>query len=404
MIEITQKTNCCGCQACANICPRNCISMQADEEGFLYPHVDKKVCVDCGLCEKVCPILNKPQTYPVLATYAAKHKSEEIKLKSSSGGMFSALAEVVLKEGGVVFGASFDKDWNVVHAYVDNLKNLDNLRRSKYVQSDIGKTYQQAKQFLEQGRAVLFTGTPCQIAGLRNYLGKEYEHLLTADLFCHGVPSPGVWKKFLTENFDRKDIKAIFFRYKRLGWNKCYLSFQLPDGMHAHSKKRSYFERLYFKFKVPVGRTIFFYNTFFRAFLRELINRPSCHACHFKGYKSADFSMGDLWGEWPEIITKQDKSFGISALTVNTRKAQKVLEHLNASFQTIDFDRVAKCNKPVRISTKPHPKRAEFFIRYQTENFNKLVCQLLETKPVWVTIPRAILGKIVRNFNITKRK
>ena len=220
MITIFDKTNCCGCGACSNICPKSCITMQADEEGFLYPKINKKTCINCGLCEKICPILNKPKTYQILQCYAAKHKNSKIKLKSSSGGIFTALAENILKEGGVVFGAAFDKDWNVRHTFCKNLNDLDKLRRSKYVQSDIGLTYRQTKDFLDKECKVLFTGTPCQIAALRNFLGKEYENLLTAELFCHGVPSPTVWQKFLEENTQKNRIKAIDFRHKRLGWNE----------------------------------------------------------------------------------------------------------------------------------------------------------------------------------------
>lgn len=399
MITITDKTNCCGCQACANICPKGCIVMKADEEGFLYPHVDKTKCVNCGLCEKVCPILHKPQTYPVLDTYAAKHIRNEVKLKSSSGGIFSALAEVILKDGGVVFGAGFDKDWNVVHSFVETQEDLDKLRRSKYVQSDIGKTYQQAKLFLDKGRPVLFTGTPCQIAGLRNYLGKEYTNLLTAELFCHGVPSPGVWAKFLDENFNLSDIKAINFRDKHISWNSFYLSFILSDGSrHAHNQKKSVIEKIFEKLNTSIGLSSIFYNCFFRAFLYELIARQACYACHFRGDRLADFSIGDLWGKWPEIISPIDQKMGISALTVNTDKGKKKLEKLPVTVSKIDFNKVARVNFPLLFSPKPHPKRAEFFARYQTENFNKLVRELLDIKPFWLQIPRGLYRKMIRKM------
>ena len=397
MILLTDKTNCCGCQACANICPKSSISMRADEEGFLYPHVDKTTCVNCGLCEKVCPILNKPQTYPVLEAYAAKHKNPQIKLKSSSGGMFTALAEVILNEGGVVFGAAFDKEWNVVHTCAEKLEDLDKLRRSKYVQSNIGNTYQQAKLFLEKGRKVLFTGTPCQIAGLRNYLGKEYENLLTADIICHAAPSQAVWQKFLHENLDIPKIKAINFREKRIGWSNFYLSFLLPHGLNAHGNTKTFAERVHFKLRAAAAAVVY-RNTFLNAFLRELINRPACHTCHFKGLNQrlADFTLGDLWGQWPGIITKQDKKYGMSALLVNTPKGQEYFEKIRSSLQyfPVDAEKVAKFNSALDKPTVIHPKRAEFFARYQTENFNKLVRELLNLKPAWITIPTALMCKI----------
>jgi len=398
MIILTDKQNCCGCGTCVNICPRGCISMQADEEGFLYPFVDKDACINCGACEKVCPILHKPSTFSVLSSYAAKNIDKEIKLKSSSGGIFTALAEVILKEKGVVFGAAFNKDWSVGHTYAENLQDLDGLRRSKYVQSDIGKTYKQAQDFLEKGRHVLFTGTPCQIAGLRNYLGKDYEKLVTAEVFCHGVPSPAVWQKFLHENLDISAIKAINFREKRIGWNNSYLSFLTSNGRNAYEKNKMLLERL--PFKLPV--TTIYRNTFLNAFLKELINRPSCHFCHFKGLheRLSDFTLGDLWGEWPELIAEEDEKYGISALFVNTYKGQKYFERIRTVLlsYSVEKKKVARFNPTIDNSTRPHPKRAEFFRRYQTENFNKLVRELLKQESLLSRV-KGVLSEIKRNLS-----
>jgi len=372
--------------------------MQADEEGFLYPFVDKDACINCGACEKVCPILHKPSTFSVLSSYAAKNIDKEIKLKSSSGGIFTALAEVILKEKGVVFGAAFNKDWSVGHTYAENLQDLDGLRRSKYVQSDIGKTYKQAQDFLEKGRHVLFTGTPCQIAGLRNYLGKDYEKLVTAEVFCHGVPSPAVWQKFLHENLDISAIKAINFREKRIGWNNSYLSFLTSNGRNAYEKNKMLLERL--PFKLPV--TTIYRNTFLNAFLKELINRPSCHFCHFKGLheRLSDFTLGDLWGEWPELIAEEDEKYGISALFVNTYKGQKYFERIRTVLlsYSVEKKKVARFNPTIDNSTRPHPKRAEFFRRYQTENFNKLVRELLKQESLLSRV-KGVLSEIKRNLS-----
>lgn len=395
MITITDKSNCCGCQACANVCPKQCISMKADAEGFLYPHVDKQACVNCNLCEKVCPILTKPTLYPILETYGAKHKSADVKLKSSSGGIFSALAEVILKERGVVFGAAFDENWNVAHTYVENLRDLDKLRRSKYVQSNIGKTYQQTKDFLEQGRKVLFTGTPCQLAGLRNFLGKEYENLVTADIICHAVPSAAVWQKFLRENLDVAQLKAINFREKKIGWNNFYLSFLTRRGLNAHGEAKTLAER------VLKGRRIAMIvrrNTFLNAFLQELINRPSCHACHFKGCgHPADLTLGDLWGKWPGVVTPEDKKYGASALLINTAKGQTYFGKISSSLicQKVDLQRVRKFNPALDVSTKPHAKRAEFFARYQTENVSKLIKELLPVRPLLVQLVQPAAKRIL---------
>ncbi len=197
MIEIKEKYNCCGCSACVQICPKQCISLSADNEGFLYPQVDTAVCINCGLCEKVCPVINQNEPRMPLEVYAAKNTDEEIRLKSSSGGIFTLLAEHIISEGGVVFGARFNENWEVVHDYTETVEGLESFRGSKYVQSIIGENFKKAKFFLDEGRNVLFSGTPCQVAGLKKFLRKEYENLLTVEVVCHGVPSPMVWHDYL---------------------------------------------------------------------------------------------------------------------------------------------------------------------------------------------------------------
>jgi len=391
MITITDKTNCCGCQACANICPKQCISMRPDEEGFLYPHVDTNACINCGLCERICPILHKPQTYPVLGAYAAKHTNTEVRLKSSSGGLFTALAEMILKENGVVFGAAFDEKWNVIHTYAEKSADLDKLRRSKYVQSDIGRIYQKAKNFLEEGRMVLFTGTPCQIAGLRNYLGQEYTNLFTCELFCHGVPSPAVWQKFLRENTCKDQVSAIDFRHKQFGWDASFLHILYKNGGSLPHTPRLLRPVL----NARQGRL-------FRAFYRlsfeisNLYERPSCHKCNFKGLnKMADFSIGDLWGVRHMYPQQYDKQ-GISALFANTQKAKNALSKLNLYAVPADTRKITQYNPYLLDSVKPHPRRAEFFARYQQENFNKLVRELLDIKPWPLRIFYSIWRKIRR--------
>ena len=190
---------CCGCAACEQRCPTSCIVMREDEEGFLYPQTDTSKCIDCGLCEKVCPVLNQGEKRKPLHVYAAKNTKTRIRLQSSSGGIFTHIAEQIIQKNGVVFGARFDENWAVEHACTETLEGLAAMRGSKYVQSRIGRTYRQAKEFLESGRPVLFSGTPCQIRGLKLFLAKEYENLLTVDLVCHGVPSPEIWRQYLHE-------------------------------------------------------------------------------------------------------------------------------------------------------------------------------------------------------------
>ncbi len=171
--------------------------MVVDEEGFKYPQVDDEVCIECGLCEKTCPVINQAESCKPIKVYAAKNNNEEIRLKSSSGGVFTLLAESIIKDGGVVFGVRFDSDWNAVHDYTESVEGLEVFRGSKYVQSDISDNFKKAKEFLKKGRKVLFSGTPCQIAGLKEFLRNDYDNLLTVDVVCHGVPSPAVWIAYI---------------------------------------------------------------------------------------------------------------------------------------------------------------------------------------------------------------
>lgn len=369
MIQIKDKKDCCGCHACSNACPKQCITMQADNEGFLYPVVDKETCIDCGLCEKVCPVINQNEPHKPLHVYAAYNKDEEIRMQSSSGGIFTLLAEATINEGGVVFGAKFDKDWNVVHDYTETIDGIADFRGSKYVQSTIGSTYSQAKKFLQAGRKVLFSGTPCQIAGLKKYLRKEYDNLLTVDIICHGVPSPKVWNMYLEETYskllttrtDGKNsvgsanggtakscIQTIQFRSKISGWKKysflLKLNFPTCDG-----KNTGVFAETLDK------------NAFMRAFLSDTILRPSCYSCPAKQGKGySDITIADFWG-----INHIDPSFdddkGCGAIFLNTEKGANAYPLELTEYKEKTFDEVITYNSAYYQSSKPYPKREEFF-------------------------------------------
>ena len=219
-IHLASTDTCSGCAACVSVCPTGSISMKEDREGFLQPHINTKTCIGCHKCEKTCPILNPieiPNDFETQA-YAAINKDEDVRMRSSSGGMFHALAKWTIEQGGVVFGARFNDQWEVVHDYTETIEGIEPFMRSKYVQSRIGDTFKQAKQFLEAGRWVLYSGTPCQIGGLKAYLKKEYEKLLGVDLICHGVPSPGVWRAYLKEAIKGDTLLGFNFRDKKNGW------------------------------------------------------------------------------------------------------------------------------------------------------------------------------------------
>ena len=391
MIEIKEKKDCCGCNACVQVCPKQCISMKEDREGFLYPEVNKDICVDCHLCEKLCPILNQGKERKPLKVYAAKNKDEEIRRQSSSGGIFTLLAEQVINEGGVVFGARFNENWEVVHSYVETKEGLAAFRGSKYVQSRIGDNYKKAESFLKSGRKVLFSGTPCQIAGLNLYLRKEYENLLTVDFICHGVPSPGVWREYLKEEIARQcdgknsvlshpiekekvKIKCISFRDKKLGWKKFSfaLTLSVPDGHGAENTVL---------LSEPLNK-----NLFLRGFLADLYLRPSCYACPAKCLKSgSDVTIGDFWGI-EKVMPEMDDDRGVSVVMVN-----RDIELPRMQKQIVDYEKdVVYHNLSVVRSVKISDKRMEFFIRQGIPLFDKI--QHLTKIPFFIYARQTIRG------------
>lgn len=354
--------------------------MQEDTEGFLYPVVDECICVDCGLCERVCPVLNQSSEREPLEVYAAFNKNEEIRMQSSSGGIFTALAEQVIKEGGVVFGARFNEDWEVVHDYVETIEGLSVFRGSKYVQSRIGNTFSQTEQFLKQGRKVLFSGTPCQIAGLKLYLRKEYENLLTMDFICHGVPSSGVWRQYLNELIARlgnsrnsvyphsesiilnsiRNISRIEFRNKRFGWKKYCFALTLSVTDECGSKNTVLLSE-------PHNE-----NIFMKGFLANLYLRPSCYACPSKCLKSgSDITIGDYWGIQnvkPEI----DDDKGICCTIVNTSKGIFYVSKMNVNKIISSYKEVFQGNTALIKSALLSAKRDEFY-RHYPEKFVQFV-------------------------------
>lgn len=398
MINITDKTKCCGCSACFNICSKNAISMEYDSEGFLYPKVDNAKCIKCGLCLKVCPIINNKKQNKVLEVYGAKNKNTDEQLKSSSGGMFSIFANYVLENNGIVFGAAFDNNWNVVHKYIDKKEDLDYLRRSKYVQSDINRTYRQAKQFLENNRLVLFTGTPCQIAGLKRYLQKNYENLITIDFICFGVPSPKVWEKFLIENFDVRKLKSINFKCKDFAWDKFYLKIE------ENSSYKTFINNIKIKLVRLILKFIdnrffvnyFFYLSFFKGFNYRLFLRPSCHICHFVGDRNSDFTIYDLWGIRELAPSLYDKK-GVSGINVNSTEGLNFFLKVknNLDYIKIDCDKIVKFNPRLLTPKGSHPNREEFFKRYHSENLNKLIPIILNEKPLIIKLFKKVIKKIV---------
>lgn len=350
-INIKDKKKCSGCTACQQICPKHCINMFSDNEGFLYPKVDLKNCINCGLCEKACPDINPLECRLPINCYAVKNKNLDIRKESSSGGVFSLLAEKVLSQKGVVFGARFDSHWQVVMDYTENIEGLDKFRGSKYVKCDIGNTYSKVKDFLSSGRKVLYSGSSCQIAGLRKFLKHDYENLLFVDYLCHGAPSPLLWKKYI-EEISRNDVSSltnISFRNKKRGWKN--FSIIIKRG------------------KEVLVDSVFSENIYMRAFLADMSLRPSCYQCSARnGHSGADITIGDHWAI-RDINSSFDDNEGVSLVLINTEKGSCAFEDLNANIIETDFVESKKWNGAFYDKTEEHLHRKRFFrkLQYRTD-------------------------------------
>ena len=357
MIDIV-KDKCVGCFACQSKCPTGCIELKPNKEGFLYPLIDYDKCIECGACNSVCPVLNvKKEEQKNIKTYAAYVKGEKLRLKSSSGGIFTAIAEKVIENGGIVFGAAFDERFNVMHKYVEAKEELACFRGSKYVQSSIGETYKQAKDFLENGRQVLFTGTPCQIGGLFSYLKKDYENLLTQDFICHGVPSPLVWRKYVEhrEQVAGANARNITFRGKEKGWK----TFSMEFGFNNNTEYTS----------------DLFTDLFIKAFLNNLCLRESCYNCGFKTkYRRSDITLADFWGV-EKILPEMDDDKGTSLVLLNSLKGREVFNKISdkLEYAEADFDKAIEYNSAI-IKSVTRPIARDFFIKnVKAKRFDKAI-------------------------------
>lgn len=339
-IEKLDKKECSGCSSCFQKCPKNAIVMKENDEGFLYPIIDKEKCIDCGLCSQVCPQLKELRkadtNYP--KAYAMYNKNDEEILKSSSGGIFSVIANYVLSENGVVFGAAYDKEQNVKHIRVVNKTDLDLLRSSKYVQSNINDTFIKAEEDLKKGKLVLFTGTPCQIAGLNSYLIKTYDNLLTCDFVCHGVPSQklfNVYLKYLSNKF-KSQVKSYNFRSKsKYGWG--LFAEVITNDNKIHYIKADF-------------------DPYYSNFLNCNTYRESCYRCHYSTYnRISNLTLADYWGV-SSIHPKFYSEKGISLILVNDKKGENVIENVLTDIVKIDTDlnyAASKNKNLIRPSNRP---------------------------------------------------
>lgn len=370
MIKVNDKKDCCGCTACKNICPVKAISMIKDEEGFYYPKVDEKRCINCGVCEKICPIINKKEKIEKeQVSYVINNKNEEVRRQSTSGGAFTPIAEYVIKNNGVVFGATYGKNLEVYHTYTERIEDLQMFRGSKYVQSDLKDSFQEVKKFLLDDRLVLFSGTPCQIQGLKSFLREDYNNLITLDVVCRAVPSPLVLEKYLEyqrkKNNDKK-INSIIFRDKsKYGYSYSSMTVKGNDFTYREGVET---------------------DPYLRAFFNNYSGRPSCYNCKFRDNdRISDFTVWDCF-TIAEFDKKLADNKGTTRMIIQTKKGRDIFDKIKSNFDYTEID-VKDAVKNVREmveSPKPNPKREEFFkdlnIMKEEEFFKKYFPNTIKVK------------------------
>ena len=372
MINIRNKVDCCGCNACGDICAHQAITFKTDLEGFWYPEVDTEKCINCGLCEKVCPIINvkelKKNDLPQSICYAAEHKNLEVVFDSTSGGLFSALADIMYKSGGYVGGAVFNDDFSVRQYISNDKKDLPRLRSSKYLQSHLDGFYRQVRDLLRKGEKVLVCGSPCQMAALRAFLRKDYENLIIADYICRGINSPKVWRKYLDSYEERYGSKVVYCKAKskEYGWRNLTQKVILANGKaYYETREQSNFTKGYLQTGVYC--------------------RPSCYDCKFKGYpRIADITLADFWGI-ENVDRSMEKNLGTSLVMINSRKGEAYFEQVKKriNYVEVPFNSIEAGNRSLNLSVDP-PKvdRAEFFADLDKMSFLQIADKYIMNKRV----------------------
>lgn len=365
MIRISDKELCCGCTACVSACPAGCIVMRRDREGFDYPVANPDMCLQCGLCEKICPMQNPAQKVEPMAAYAARSESKT--KGASSGGVFPLLAQEVIKNEGVVCGAALDRSCIVEHREAETIEELAAFSGAKYVQSELYSIFEDVKCRLKEGTMVLFSGTPCQIAGLKSYLRDEYENLYTVDIACHGVPSPGLWEKYKTalEKQYSSNLKNVEFRDQSNGWRRYNIRYEFADRT----------------VKVPRHK-----DPYLTLFLQDMTLRPSCYDCRLRnGRSGSDITLGDLWSV-AQTAPKMNDDNGVSGVLINTEKGRelwaKIAEDL--TLQQLTQSDVAKDNGGFSEKATTIPEKREEFFKgvHSAKNLSKYMRSYVVRKPL----------------------
>lgn len=381
MIQINEKKDCCGCGGCYNACPTKCISMEYDEEGFKFPRVNEEKCIKCNRCEKVCPILaDGTKRVNYTEGYAAINTNDDIRLKSSSGGVFALLAQEIIDSGGIVVGAAMSEDCRKAqHIIVDSKENLKLLLGSKYLQSNMGYSYQKIKEELNNKKTVLFSGTPCQVAALHSYLGEKYGNLVCVDLICHGVPSPGLWEKNVEyiECKTQSTLKKVNFRYKKEQINSEYGI--LYQNICYYPKDE---------------------DSYFRMFMKEYSLRLSCYDCKFKGIsRNSDITLGDFWGI-DDFYPDMDDGKGVSLIVIQSTEGKEIFDRIKYHLKTnpVDVNKVFETHNEAMLKSSKLPLDRDDFWR----DFQKLSFEELSKKYVHLTSKEKI-RKFLRKVGLLEK-
>ena len=393
MVSIKNNYSCCGCTACSNVCPSQCISMVKDSEGFFYPLVDAEKCIGCGMCEKVCPFDEKKQSMKKepLMLYAIKSRDDDIRNKSTSGGVFPIIANSVLLDGGVVFGACMSLDCrSVEHIKVDQKEDLHKLQGSKYIQSRLNSVFKDVKKLLQDNKKVLFSGTPCQISGLHYYLGKNFDNLFTFEVVCHGVPSELLWQKYLEYLESKYKGTAVYVGFRE----------------KTNSKKQY---EIINQNKVKTVCTPYIEDPYIGMFLKDICLRPSCYQCLAKkGQSKSDFTAGDYWGAKQDVPAMDDGN-GISILFVNTEKGLKLFNQISKDFvyAEADYTNAVKHNRSYNYSSPKPKERVTFYEDLNNYSFGKIMKKYYKISfknKLKIIIKRSWLFTTIRHLKKTKSK
>ncbi len=369
MIEAL-KDVCTGCGACQTECVFGAISMGADQDGFWTPVVDSKKCVRCSKCVEICPITHIVTSDNTPAAYAAYNTDEQTRLSSSSGGIFRLIADQIIGDGGVVFGAAFDERFRVVHTFTESSDGLTAMQGSKYVQSFLGDSFKRVEAFLNEGRVVLFTGTPCQVSGLKAYLRRDDSNLFTQDVVCHGVPSPKLWQKYVAYREKRagSETRSVSFRNKASGWRRFSVAFQFSNG----EEYRQTFDK----------------DMMMMAFLKNICLRPSCYDCRFKSIsRQSDITLADFWGIW-DIAPEMSDNQGISLIITQSQKGEFLFDQIKEQivYRNVDADIAAMHNSTMIRSADVTMKRDSFFRDLDLHDLDRVIrkyCGTSIIKKLW---------------------